>query len=133
MHQHLDFYLDQDMPTDVRSTLVRAGFGCWTAADASREEATDTDQAIYAQAKGAVFVTFDRELVHSRRRMPIGRIVRLECAEYVAGRLLAEALDGNFSSVRDALARKQNLFVRITRRSDATVHVRYTYGTERPR
>ncbi len=130
MRNKFDFYLDHDVPEETRSALHKAGHNCRTSAEVGRDEAADTEQVIYAQEKRLVFVTFDRELVHSRRSQPIGRVIRLQCSEFNACELLLDAITCDVDDITEVLARKTDVMVRVSRRSTGEVNVRYTHGNE---
>lgn len=78
---------------------------------------------IYAHNEGAVLVTHDRELFMSRRSMPMGRVIRLDCWAEDGPDLLARHLP----DVIHALARTPDLFLHFK-----TTNVSMRFGTEAP-
>jgi predicted nuclease of predicted toxin-antitoxin system len=88
------FFLDNDVPVSVGRMLRRHGHTCWTAADAGlAEEGEDDNLSVYADVREAVLITLDGEFTLRRRRNPIGRHIRLRCAEPEAAEILRAKLD----------------------------------------
>jgi len=88
------FFLDNDVPVSVGRMLRRHGHACWTAADAGlADESQDDNLSVYADGREAVLVTPDREFTLRRRQNPIGRHIRLRCAEPEAAEVLSAKLD----------------------------------------
>jgi hypothetical protein len=84
--------LDHNVDARCARVLKTAGHECWTAAEAGRPDATDADLAVYADDRGAVLVTHDREFTEWRERNTIGQHVRLDCQipdgpEFIAANL----------------------------------------------
>lgn len=74
--------------------LIGRGHDCWTAGQAGlAAESQDDNLTVYAASRDAVLVTLDREFMKRRRANPIGRHIRLRCAEPEASRCLAACLD----------------------------------------
>lgn len=87
------FFLDNDVPVSVGRMLQRHGHQWWTAADAGlASEGQDDNLSVYADERDAVLVTMDKEFTQRRRRNPIGRHVRLRCAEPEAAAVLEARL-----------------------------------------
>lgn len=88
------FFLDNDVPVSVGRMLRQHGHTCWTAADAGlADEGQDDNLSVYADVRDAVLITLDREFTLRRRRNPIGRHMRLRCAEPEAAEVLSASLD----------------------------------------
>jgi predicted nuclease of predicted toxin-antitoxin system len=88
------FFLDNDVPVSVRTMLIAKGHECWTAAQAGlAAEGQDDNLTVYAARRDAVLVTLDRQFIQRRRANPIGRHIRLRCAEPEAAACLANCLD----------------------------------------
>jgi hypothetical protein len=71
----------------------RNGHECWSAAAAGLagdDAAEDDDVSVYADEKGAVVITHDREFSLRRRRNTFGRHVWLRCLEPMAVDVLAD-------------------------------------------
>lgn len=75
------FYLDNDVDERCRRVLTAAGHKCWSAREASRQDAEDDEQTIYAQTRQAVLVTHDKEFTERRKKMPLWKHVRLVCEQ----------------------------------------------------
>ena len=56
-------------------------------------DADDDELSVWADERGAILLTHDREFSRRRRAMPVGRHVELRCKERVAADLLARHLD----------------------------------------
>lgn len=89
----LDFYLDNDVDVTCAKVIRDAGHQCWTASQAATQNDSDDEQTVYANAKGAVLVTHDKEFTNRRKRQPIGHHVRLVCHQLDGPDLLRAALD----------------------------------------
>lgn len=90
------FLLDNDVDLAVCAFLQRQGHECWSAAAAGlagEEAAEDDEVSVYADVKGAVVVTHDREFSFRRRRNTFGRHVWLRCLEPMAVEVIAAHLD----------------------------------------
>jgi predicted nuclease of predicted toxin-antitoxin system len=90
------FLLDNDVDIAVCALLKRNGHECWSAAAAGLagdDAAEDDDISVYADEKGAVVITHDREFSLRRRRNTFGRHVWLRCLEPMAVEVLADHLD----------------------------------------
>ncbi|HUC26357.1 MAG TPA: DUF5615 family PIN-like protein [Streptosporangiaceae bacterium] len=88
------FFLDQNIPVSVRAMLQEESHECWTAAEAGlASEGEDDNLSVYADAKHAVLVTFDREFSQRRMKNPIGRHVWLRCPAPKAAVVLRAHLD----------------------------------------
>lgn len=90
------FLLDNDVDVSVCALLHRQGHECWSAAAAGlagEDAAEDDDVSVYADEKGAVVITHDREFSLRRRRNTFGRHVWLRCLEPMAVEVLASHLD----------------------------------------
>lgn len=90
------FLLDNDVDIAVCALLHRLGHECWSAAAAGlagEDAAEDDDVTVYADEKGAVVITHDREFSLRRRRNTFGRHVWLRCLEPMAVEVLASHLD----------------------------------------
>ena len=86
------FVLDQDVDARVRSILLEAGHEAWTAHEAGLSEANDDALTAYAQSKGAVLVSHDREFSTRRMRFPIGRHLYLAGDDTKAREIVSEHL-----------------------------------------
>jgi predicted nuclease of predicted toxin-antitoxin system len=88
------FFLDHNIPVSVRTMLLAEGHECWTAADAGlASEGQDDNLSVYADAKQAALITFDREFSKRRIKNPIGRHVWLRCQPPHAAAVLQQHLD----------------------------------------
>jgi len=103
------FYLDNDVDTGCRKTLIAAGHDCWTAEQAARSDADDDDQAVYADDRGAVVVTHDKEFTDRRKRNTIGQHVRL-CCEQPDG---PEVLRGWLPEILPILANRPDVVIEV--------------------
>jgi predicted nuclease of predicted toxin-antitoxin system len=84
------FFLDHNVPASVGTMLRRQGHDCWTAAHAGlAAEGQDDNLTVYAAERSAVLVTLDRRFMQRRQANPIGRHLRLHCAEPEAAACLA--------------------------------------------
>ncbi len=83
------FYLDNDVDHRCRKILMERGQECWATSEAGRSDASDDDQAVYADDKHAVVVTHDREFTERMKKNTTGRHVRL-CGEQPDGPRLLE-------------------------------------------
>lgn len=103
------FYLDNDVDARCRRPLEAAGHDCWTAAQAARPDAPDDDQTVYANNRGAVLVTHDREFTERRKRNTVGRHVRLCCEQPDGPEVLARWLD----DITPILGHRPNVVVEL--------------------
>lgn len=90
------FLLDNDVDVAVCAFLQTHGHECWSAAAAGLagdDAAEDDDVSVYADSKGAVLITHDREFSLRRRRNTFGRHVWLRCVEPMAVEVLTAHLD----------------------------------------
>jgi predicted nuclease of predicted toxin-antitoxin system len=92
------FFLDHNIPVSVRTMLLDEHHECWTAAEAGlAAEEKDDNLSVYADAKQAALITFDREFSRRRIKNPIGRHIWLRCqpprAALVLRAHLGEVLD----------------------------------------
>jgi hypothetical protein len=67
--------------------------------------------SVFADNKGAVFLTHDRELIARRRRNTFGRHVHLDCREWDAPVILAEHL----AAVVALVGSREAILVRLGR------------------
>lgn len=125
----LRFVLDQDVDAQNVGVLVAMGYDAWTVGDAGNARATDSEQLIYAQEHDATLITHDKEFASSRKRMPIGRLVQLRCAEWDAGELLELLIP----DIAHLLERKQDIIVVASLTSLRTHSYQVFHGTERPK
>lgn len=86
------FYLDNDVDVAVAGVLVPP-HDCWTTADAGRHDASDRDQALYAQEHQAAIVTHDAEFTRWRKQHCIGQHIRLCVLQPDGPEVLARHLD----------------------------------------
>jgi len=120
------FVLDEDVDARCVSVLTAAGHDAWTVPSAGLSGSSDIDVVIYASDLDAVLLTHDREMVTSRRAMPIGRIVRLKGPEPMAPELLVLALP----EIVPQLAATPNLMLVVSRTSTGHLNIKPWYGTE---
>lgn len=89
------FVLDNDVDVGVRRVLTRAGHECWTVAEvglAGQVAAVDDEVSVYAEDKGAVLITHDREFTQRRRRQTHGAHIRLACEQPDGPEILRDQL-----------------------------------------
>lgn len=122
----LRFVLDQDVDAACVGVLTSLGHRAWTVGDAGRATASDSEQLIYAQDENAVLVTHDRRFATSQRNHPIGRLIRLKCSEWDAPRLLEMLVP----KAVPLLAHTPNLLIVASIRSDGSLNMNNTFGTE---
>lgn len=103
------FYLDNDVDARCGTVLRRLDHECWTTSEAGRSDAGDDDQTAYAQSRGAVLLTHDREFTQRRRLLPIGLHVRLDCEQPDGPDLVRTRLD----VVIDLLAHHRDLTIEL--------------------
>jgi predicted nuclease of predicted toxin-antitoxin system len=77
----LRFVLDNDVDAGVQRVFRKAGHECWRGADGGHSETDDDELAVYANDRGAVLVTHDREFTERRKRNTIAQHVRLTCQQ----------------------------------------------------
>ena len=105
------FFLDNDVSQVVALMLRRARHDAWTAAEAGLADAADDELSVYADDKGAVLLTHDREFTQRRRRNPIGRHVRLACKEWEA----RDVLRGSLAALVPILEARTTVTVVLTK------------------
>jgi hypothetical protein len=90
--------------------LNAQGHECWTAAEAGlAAEDQDDNLSVYADAKRATLITFDREFSQRRRDNPIGHHIWLSCIEPKASLVLQDHLAEVLH-----LLRRQHVTIRVT-------------------
>ncbi|MCB1257711.1 MAG: DUF5615 family PIN-like protein [Microthrixaceae bacterium] len=87
------FYLDNDVPVACRAVLINAGHKAWTTSEVGRSDATDEDQALYADLMDAILVTHDRGFFRRQRNHTVCSIVLLRCDKFDAKDVLAKHLN----------------------------------------
>jgi predicted nuclease of predicted toxin-antitoxin system len=75
------FVLDHDVDVRVGAVLRQAGHESWPSTAGLAASADDDAVAVYADDRGAVLITHDREFTRRRMRNTIGRHVRLDCEQ----------------------------------------------------
>lgn len=113
------FVLDHDVHVGCRRILTDAGHHCWTVGQAGRATDTDDEQSLYAQRKGAVLISQDREFTQRRKKAVIGRHVRLKCPAPDAPDVLAAHLP-ELLAILGALEHVVVVMSRDTLRTDTT-------------
>lgn len=104
------FFLDHNIPVSVRTMLVAEHHECWTAAEAGlASEGQDDNLSVYADAKQAALITFDREFSQRRIHNPIGRHIWLRCSPPRA----APVLRSHLAEVL-ALLHREHVAIRVT-------------------
>ena len=88
----LSFYLDNDVDVSCAAVFHDAGHQCWTASQAATQTDDDDEQTVYATDRGAVLVTHDAEFTTRRKKLPIGRHVRLACHQLDTPELLRRSM-----------------------------------------
>lgn len=88
--------------------LRKARHRCHRAGELGLARADDDDLAVYADDKGAIFLTHDEESVRRRRRNTFGRTLWLACRQWEAHEILAKHLDAaiELATSRDAIVVK---------------------------
>lgn len=84
------FVLDYDVDVKVCGVLTRAGHECWRAPEGLLE---DDDISVYADDRGAIVVSHDRDFAYRRQRRTFGQHVRLACRQPDAIAVLEAHLD----------------------------------------
>jgi predicted nuclease of predicted toxin-antitoxin system len=74
------FVLDEDVDAGVRRPLMDAGHDAWTIPAAALAGADDDVVSVYADEKGAVLITHDRQLADRRRHCFVS-VIELRCNE----------------------------------------------------
>ena len=104
------FFLDHDVDASCRGAIRGLGHEAWTAGEAGRAVADDSEQLIYAQGRDAVLITQDKQLLTSRQKMPIAKLIRLECKEWDAPALLTAILP----KLIELLEHNENIYIEIS-------------------
>lgn len=108
----MKFLLDNDVDVSVGHVLRAAGHQVATVAEvglAGRRSATDDEVTMYADDRGLVVVTHDREFTGRRRRNTVGLHVRLVCEQPDAVDVVGAHLD----EMVEALERRQRAVVEV--------------------
>jgi len=87
------FLLDHDVDAAVAKVLRAAGHQCVRAAEVGLADAEDDDLSVFADEKGAVLLTHDREFSNRRRRNVFGKHVRLACHDFEAAAIVSQHLE----------------------------------------
>lgn len=87
------FILDHCVDRVVAGMLRGRGHRCHTAGEVGLATADDNTLAVYADDKGAIFVSHDAEAAQRRRENTFGRHVHLKCLQPFAVQVLEEHLD----------------------------------------
>jgi hypothetical protein len=85
--------------------LRQAGHECWPSTAGLAASADDDAVAVYADDRGAVLITHDREFTRRRMRNTIGRHVRLDCEQPDAMAVIGAHLDELVAALERALCR----------------------------
>jgi predicted nuclease of predicted toxin-antitoxin system len=109
----LRFVTDNDVDALVARELTAKGYEAWTAAEAQLAADPDVELAVYAQDRGAVLISHDRDFAGWRRRNTFGRHVWLNCDQIDAPVILLSHLD-EFTGV---LERREHVLVEVRRDS----------------
>lgn len=103
------FVLDQDVDEEVGVRLRKLGHDAWSVGQAKRARALDADQVVYAHDKDAVFITHDRELIASRKAMPIGQYLSMHCSEWDA----ADLIERHQPTIRAVLEHSPDVIIEV--------------------
>ena len=107
----MQFFCDNDVDAAVAERLRLLGHDAWTAAQAGLAAAEDDDLTVYADDRGAVLVTHDREFSRRRRKNVVGRHVFLRCNEWEA----ADLLEKHLEQVLRVLSVYEDLWVAVSK------------------
>ena len=119
-NSQLDFLLDQDVSAAVARMLRARGFRVESAYSVGLSDADDDDLSVWADDRGAILISHDREFSRRRRAMPVGRHLELRCKERAAAELLA----GRLAEVLEILRNAEDVTVVVSATGVAVHHGR---------
>jgi predicted nuclease of predicted toxin-antitoxin system len=104
------FLLDNDVDAAVGRVVRTAGHRCITLAEVGLAAATDDEVSVWADDRGAVVLTHDKEYFRRRTKNTFGRHVRLACVDWDAVKLVERMLP----DIIDLIGTREAVVLRVS-------------------